>query len=279
MGAQIAKLGPADVDALRSLLISEPVENLHLLCHLEELGITPKGEGNPAFAFYGLLEEGRLSAAAFAGRGGLVIPAARRSAQVQVLAARLTYEVKLTSSIGERSSVEAVTRSLCKEKLRLSRPHRLLAVSADGLGPFVTPALRLARESDLDGIVPLGAGAIIEMLERDPMLEPEDAFKKRVLRRIRAQRTYVLELEGRLVSKIDVKGRSQYGAELDGVYTAPEHRLLGYATLALGQLSRHLLSAIPRLTLRVDESSQALMTVARKVGYADGQAEQLLVVK
>src|SRR5262249_42226872 len=194
-----------------------------------------------------------LLAAVYAGASGVIVPAAGKPAEVAAIGQHLAGTV-LRYSIGERSSVDSLVRNLCASRPRLTRTHRLLSASADGLGPFVTPALRLATERDLPALLPLAAGAGRETLERDPMREGTEPFAARVLQRIHGQRTYVMEVDGKLVSKIDVKGRSQFGAELDGLYTAPEERLLGYATLVLGQVSRHLLSSLPRLTLRVDES-------------------------
>jgi predicted GNAT family acetyltransferase len=97
----------------------------------------------------------------------------------------------------------------------------------------------------------------------------------RVKQRVTSGRTYVLEHQGELVFKIDVGCRSQYGAELEGVYTLPSFRGKGHATLCLGQISRFLLSSLPRLTIRVDDSTY-LGDIARKVGYVAGRDQRLV---
>ena len=56
---------------------------------------------------------------------------------------------------------------------------------------------------------------------------------------------------------MDIGSRSQHGAELEGLYTVPDERRKGHATLCLGQICRHLLSSLPRLTLRVDEKDES----------------------
>jgi len=278
MAVQVVKLGPLQAEALQTFLAREPVENLYLLTLLEELGITPAPDRRRGFSFFGCFDGDSLRGALYAAETGVITPSAGTPAEVAAIAQHLVGTVQLRYSIGERSSVHSLVRHLCSNRPRLMRPHRLLSVSADGLGPFVTPALRLATEGDLPALLPLAAGAVREALERDPMREGADPFAARVLQRVRGQRTYVMEVDGKLVSKIDVKGRSQFGAELDGLYTAPEERLRGYATLVLGQVSRHLLSSLPRLALRVDEASEGMLTAARKVGYGDNQTEQLLVL-
>jgi len=65
---------------------------------------------------------------------------------------------------------------------------------------------------------------------------------------------------------------------LEGIYTIPDERRRGHATLSLGQISRHLLSSLPRLTLRVDDLDPGLAGVARKVGYVAGRAQRLVLM-
>jgi predicted GNAT family acetyltransferase len=87
----------------------------------------------------------------------------------------------------------------------------------------------------------------------------------------------VLEVQGELVFTVDVGPRSAFGAELEGPYTAPDHRRRGYATLSLGQVSRQLLASLPRLTLRFDEGDAPGKGVAQKVGYVAAKAQKLVI--
>jgi predicted GNAT family acetyltransferase len=99
--------------------------------------------------------------------------------------------------------------------------------------------------------VPLAAACVKEIHQRDPLDDDPEGFALRVKQRVMTRRTYVLEENGALVFKLDIGSRSQYGAELEGLFTATEHRHKGHATLCLGQISRFLLSSLPRLTVRV----------------------------
>jgi uncharacterized protein YydD (DUF2326 family) len=114
-----------------------------------------------------------------------------------------------------------------------------------------------------------------ELLNRDPLHEDPVWFPVRVQQRVKSGRTYVLEHHGQLVFKLDVGGRSQFGAELEGIYTVPDERNKGHATLCLGQISRFLLSSLPRLTIRVDDSTH-FGDIARKVGYLAGRTQRLV---
>jgi hypothetical protein len=126
---------------------------------------------------------------------------------------------------------------------------------------------------------PLALGAVRELLERDPLAEDPSGYEARVMQRVRGRRTYVLEENGALVFKVDIGSRSQHGAELEGLYTAPSERGKGHATLCLGQICRHLLSSLPRLVLRVDEKDESTARIARKVGFLAGRVQRLVLLE
>jgi hypothetical protein len=280
MPATIEQLGPQHSDALRSLLTKDPRHNIYLLGLFEEFGIVPRA-GRARFAFHGRFDGQTLTAALFVGgEGGLVVPSASDPAAISEIAESLAPKVRLQASVGEKPVVDALVRILGQNaKPRLSRVQRLFAVSADDLGPFTNPTLRLAREEDVPRLMPLALGAVRELLERDPLAEDPSGYEARVMQRVRGRRTYVLEENGALVLKVDIGSRSQHGAELEGLYTAPAERRKGHATLCLGQICRHLLSSLPRLVLRVDEKDESTARIARKVGFLAGRVQRLVLLE
>jgi uncharacterized protein len=187
--------------------------------------------------------------------------------------------MRLRSAVGEKSAVDAVVRSFGAIHIRVDRSQRLCSVSADDMGPFVAPQLRSAVESDLDAVVPLAAAAVQESLGIDPVAAEGHIFRARVAARIKAGRTWVMTENDRLVFKVDMGARSRYGAELENPYMVPEMRKKGLGTLALGQVCRQQLSAIPRLTLRYDEKDPVLSRVCRKVGFVPVRSQRLVVVE
>jgi hypothetical protein len=279
MPVTIQQLGPQDADALRTLLAGDPANNLYLLGLLEEFGIQPT-EGRSGFAYWGRFDGERLTAALFVGgEGGLAVPSASEGPSIGAIADALAERVRLQGAVGEKPAVDALVRRLCPGQPRLSKTHRLFSVSADDMGPFTNPTLRLAREEDLPRLLPLATGAVREGHERDPLVEDPGNFEHRVAQRVRSRRTYVLEEEGELVFKVDIGSRSQYGAELEGLYTAPSQRGRSHCLLCLGQISRHLLSSLPRLVLRVEERDESLARIARKVGYLAGRTQRLVLAE
>ncbi len=276
MPATVEPLGPKHVEPLRALLSREPSANMYLLGLMEEFGVVAAPDRAP-FAFWGRFQGPEMTAAVFVGGGGaLVVPSASPPNHIGDLGKALHGKVQLKSCLGEKPLVDTLVQHLAG-KVTFSRQQTLFAVSADDLGPFTNPLLRPAAESDLPQLVPMAAACVKEMLERDPLAEDPEGFPARVAQRVKTKRTYVLEVRGRLVFKIDVGSRSQFGAEVEGLYTVPEERHRGHATLCLGQISRFLLSSLPRLTVRVDDENPSLAGVARKVGYHAGRTHRLVV--
>jgi hypothetical protein len=264
----VVPLGPFHVTALRELLARDTAENMYLLGVLEEFGIV-SGPNRVPFEFWGRFVNGELQAALFVGGdGGLLVPSSAPLRDIADIAKHLAGKVNPKSLLGEKGLVDSLLSHLAPSlPVRHSRSQRLWSVSADDLGPFTNPLLRLATEADLPQVVPMAAAFVREVMQRDALEEDPDGFPARVRQRVVAQRTYVLEDQQRLVFKIDVGSRSQFGAELEGIYTIPEARKHGHATLCLGQISRFLLSSLPKLTLRFDEDNTSLASAARKVGF------------
>jgi GNAT superfamily N-acetyltransferase len=274
MPVTIEQLGPSHVAALRALLARDAPNNLYLLGLMEEFGVVC-GPDRAPFCFYGRFADGELTSALFVGgTGGLLVPSAGQVGHLADIARRLVGHVTPRACVGEKPLVDVLFQQLGGTP-RFSRTQKLFGVSADDLGPFTNPLLRQATEADVEQLVPMAAASIKELLERDPLTEDPVGFAARVKQRVTSGRTYVLEQGGRLVFKLDVGSRSQFGAELEHLYTLPEERNRGHATLCLGQISRFLLSSLPRLCLRIDDGATRFADLARKVGYVAGRAQRL----
>jgi len=271
----VEPLGPKNVEALKTLLGKDTLHNLYLLGIVEEFGVVC----DPArfqFAFHGRFEAGELTAVLFVGgSGGLVIPSASPLAAIVDIARSIHSSVTMKAAMGEKTLVDALVQQFSAQ-MRFSKVQRLFGVSADDLGPFTNPLLRLATEADLPQLVPMAAACVTELFDRDPLDEDPEGFPMRVRQRVKTKRTYVLEESGQLIVKLDIGSRSQFGAELEGLYTLPALRQQGHATLCMGQISRFLLSSLPRLTVRVDDSNSAFQRVVRKVGYMPGRPQRLV---
>ena len=271
-------LRTSDEFKLRHLLSEDPNSHLYLSGIISDSGVMPLA-GHPDFKFYGQPSENGLAAALFiGGRGGLVIPCATLPTQAIALADAVLrrYPSPLQSCLGEKTAVEGLLNAFRVRSPRVTRLQTLFTVSADDLGPFTNPTLRLATEMDVPQIMTLAKAREAERLDLHPET-PVDFLLARIIHRVRGRRTYVLEINNILVFKVDVGSRSPLGAELEGIYTLPGERRQGHAILSLGQISRHLLGSMPRLAMRIDDDDKIMPVLARKVGYVAGKKQMLVI--
>lgn len=274
MPAVVEPLGPTHLSALRAMLTRDTTHNMYLLGLLEEFGVV----SNPSapFTFYGRFFGEELTAAMFvAASGGLLVPSASSPQHIGDIAKTLHGTLRPRGIVGELPVVDALLRHFSATP-QFSKAQKMFSVSPNDLGPFTNPRLRAATEADVPRLMPLAAACVMELNKRDPLADDAQGFELRVRQRVRAGRTYVLEENGELVFKLDVGSRSQFGAELEGLYTVPSQRKKGHATLCLGQISRFLMSSLPRLTLRIDDEQPYFANTARKVGYLQGRQQKLV---
>ncbi|MFN0061588.1 MAG: GNAT family N-acetyltransferase [Myxococcaceae bacterium] len=271
-------LTPGDLPALKDLLARDAAHRLFLSGVLAQHGIAPH-PGSPAFYFLGERTGRSLSSVVFVGGDGeLVVPAADKAADLAPLLMRHATSVRLRATFGDQDAVETVLRHWFPAAPRKQiRNQRMFVVTADDLGPFTNPALRLAREADIPRLIPMASAAAQEGLGETPWLDMSLDFAARVRHRVLDARTFVLEEAGELAFKVDLASRSDHGAELEGLYVAPAHRHRGHATLSLGQVCRQLLSKLPRLAMRIDDGHTATASVARRVGFLAQKVQRSFV--
>ncbi|HUB05741.1 MAG TPA: GNAT family N-acetyltransferase [Myxococcales bacterium] len=271
----IRLMGETDRKALTDLLASDPVQNLFLLGMLEEHGM---GGHDSAHAFYALPAEGAPRAVVLVSRSGLWVPSVPESRLAQQLGSALKA-LPMLSSVGERAAVDAlwISHGGPARRPRLARLQRLLQLTPDDMGPWITSQLRPARPEDLPQLAEASALMQRDDLGVDPRGIDAAAHERRCLERIHTGRSWVLFENGQLVFKADVGVRSRWGAQVEGVYTAEGSRHRGIATKGLGQLCRTLLSGLPRLTLHADAGNEPALGLYRKLGFTPQRELRLLI--
>src|SRR4051812_5807088 len=181
MAVTVEPLYSRHLDTLRLMLAREPAHNLYLLAILEDYGIVAKGQ-HPPFQFHGRFVDSELTASVFVGgTGSLIVPSASPPNTVADIAKALAGSFTPVSLLGDKAAVDVLVQYLCPTaKPVINKTQRLFAVSADDLGPFTNPTLRLALESDLDQLVPMAAAQVREVMVRDPMSLDPLGFAERV---------------------------------------------------------------------------------------------------
>ncbi|MDR0965434.1 MAG: GNAT family N-acetyltransferase [Myxococcales bacterium] len=255
-------------EELKAFLAKDAHFNLFALGLLEDHGLAPE-EGAPLQAF--ALEDGAgafQSVLVSGGGGGMLLPCAPHPEAAEALGRALAGRLPVRTLMGPRLILDAFLRGIDAEnRVLLIKPLRFFAASADDLGPFVCPELHKATTDDLPQLIPLAAAAIEETLGENPLACAREAFERRVATRALMGRTYVLAKDGQLVFKLDVTARSRFGLEIEGIYTRPDFRRRGVATLALGQITRHMLGSMPLLVVRTNEDDAIAASLCQRVGY------------
>ncbi len=142
-------------------------------------------------------------------------------------------------------------------------------------------AVRRARTAELDPIFLASVKMHREETLEDPLARDASAFRRHVRYRIENGRTFAwFDSQRRLLFKADISTRCNHGAQISGVYTAPQVRNQGIATRALIDICTTLFDeGLPRLTLYVNRSNEAAIRVYEKIGFESQGPYQTIFIE
>lgn len=146
----------------------------------------------------------------------------------------------------------------------------LQRITAEEMGPFVCPQLRVASEPDLEE-VELRLAEVTAAGETPPWDQGTLGDEAR------AGKLWVLEEEGELAVLLSIAARCAQGALLGNLLTLPAWRRRGLASLVTGQICRTLLAGLPAVVAEVDPVDPAATGLARKMGFR--RVETLLLLE
>ena len=126
---------------------------------------------------------------------------------------------------------------------------------------------RLARRGDEERVLELSAAMYLEEMGEDPLARDPAGYRRRV--RVLTDRswTYVYELNGELVFKMDVGCASQHGAQIQGVYVPRERRGRGLGTQAMGACCALAFQRHPALSLYVNDFNRPAVALYERLGF------------
>ncbi len=154
---------------------------------------------------------------------------------------------------------------------RLIQHQTLYRLLEDDYHPEPTrpSAIRRARLAELDPIFLASVKMHREETLEDPLARDASAFRRHVRYRIENGRTFAwFDNQRRLLFKADISTRCSEGAQISGVYTAPQFRNQGIATRAMCDVCSILFDeGLPRLTLYVNRSNASAIRVYEKLGF------------
>jgi uncharacterized protein len=147
--------------------------------------------------------------------------------------------------------------------------QRLFVVSADTLR-CVDPAVavRAASLDEADLIVDHAAEMMLGELGYDPR-ERRPGFAYGVRRLIDRQWWWVWRERGELRFMLNIGAQTDQTTQLQGVWTPPEQRGRGYATLGMAAICARLLTTTPTLSLYVNDFNEKAVALYQRLGFAD----------
>src|SRR6266705_4590531 len=162
--------------------------------------------------------------------------------------------------VGERVAVERLWRPVAASyppprEVRARQYVYALAPGQLAAGPGGPPGgrARLATRADEDTVLRLSAAMYHEEMGEDPLERDPAGYRRRVHVLTERGWTYVHELGGRLVFKMDVGCASGRTAQIQGVYVPPALRGRGVATAAMAACCTLALQRHPTLSLYVND--------------------------
>jgi predicted GNAT family acetyltransferase len=158
------------------------------------------------------------------------------------------------------SKVSGPPRRVCRELLLEQRTSVPPSEPFDNLCP--------ATLAELDSVLQVNAGMIIEESGINPLQTDPAGFRQRTARRIIQGRIWMLIEQGRMIFKTDVMSQTPEVVYLEGVYVNPEERGKGYGLRCLTQLSHHLLRQTKSVCLLVNEQNQSAINFYLRAGYS-----------
>jgi len=159
---------------------------------------------------------------------------------------------------------QAQMRKSCREHLLELRPPVELREEV--------PGLRLATAEDLDAIVPIHARMACEESGLNPLDIDPEGFRRRYLRRIQKQRSWVWMDSGSVVFKAEIVSQTPHVAYLEGIWVNPDNRSQGQGTNCVLQLSKQLLSRSESVCLFVNAENTSAITFYERMGFKDKES-------
>ena len=248
-----------------AFLSQRPIHTVAMQSFIHDNGLeSPLNRGR----FYGYRDvNGRLEGVALVGHATLMETVSDRALRAL---ARVARDCSYTHMImGEQDRVADFWSSYSEngQEPRLACREWLLELQAPDATFESVPALRLATEDELEFVMPIQAQLALEESGVDPSKVDPEGFRKRCLRRIQQQRTWVLFEAGQLIFKADVIAETNQVIYLEGIWVREEARNDGTGTRCMTELSRRLLAKVNSLCLLANELNIRAIAFYRKCGF------------
>lgn len=256
---QVRRLWEGDRAALEVLLAAEPGYSIFLKGNLDQLGLR-----SGVARYWGAFASGQL-------RGALMMVERRAAlyappgADVQPLA-EVAGEQDVEFTMGRTDLVEAILAANSRLRVERREDHIFAELAARWWrrrwpAPARATVVRRASRADVEALTRLYTGASgFEGMAAGQVREIMSG-------RVEVLRTYLAEVEGRVVAAASTSAETRTAAMIGGVWTDPAWRRRGLSTAVVAALSRELLGErrVPYLFYLIDNAPAE--RVYARIGY------------
>jgi hypothetical protein len=205
--------------------------------------------------------------------GPNVVPAIDDAPACEALAAAASGSVATRMLVGERRSVEHLW-GLIGRSYPAPREIRVRQyVYSLELDELVQPGgrrrgrARLATPADEERVLRLSAAMYTEEMGENPLARDPTGYRRRVQILTARGWTYVYEIGGDLLFKMDIGCASRRSAQIQGVYVPPELRGRGVGTMAMSACCALAFERQPALSLYVNDFNAPAVALYERIGF------------
>jgi predicted GNAT family acetyltransferase len=263
----VRMLGDADRATVERLLDLEPYEGAQVAERVAAAGLSWRRQDARIFG-YG--NQRRLESLCWLGAN--LIPVRAGSAAVAAFADMVAPEPRGCSSIvGDATAVLDMWDRLRPAwgYAREVRECQPLLVADAAPGVPADPSVRLVRPKEADLLYPAAVAMYTEEVGVSPVADGGDgAYRQRVRDLVSSGRAYARFIDGQVAFKAELAVITRHTAQIQGVWTAPQWRGRGLATVGIAAVVADALRRVaPSVTLYVNDFNHAARSVYARCGF------------
>lgn len=260
--AAARRLEPADSRAVVRALDADPVQNVYLRSEVR-LGSLRTG------AWWGLADGSGELRSVMAG-GALVVPWLGVDDDARPLAAVLDQQRRPQLMTGPREHVGALHRARHPvpppREVRDPQPLMLLRRGELTGGPPAA-GVRRGETRDLDRLTMASGAMHREEMGIDPLAIDPAGWRFRMATLVDRGWSFVWMQQGEVLFKAELSAWTPDTCQVQGVYTAPEHRGTGIGRAGMAAVCERLLREVPAVSLYVNHFNEPALRLYHSLGF------------
>jgi GNAT superfamily N-acetyltransferase len=242
-----------------ALIDREPVTNVYLRSELRL--------GFEVGDWWGAFEDDELTAVVLG--WSLVVPYIPDVDAAPPLAQALAAAAQPRMVVGHRASVMALHNAFRPPRpaRELRDPQPLLILDNGDLRAAPSPEVRLSTRGDLEALILAAARMHREEMGIDPLAIDAPAWRSRMISLIERRWSWIWMRGHEVLFKAELSAWTPEVVQIQGVYTAPQHRGRGIARAGLAAVCEQIFREVPRCSLYVNQYNVIAQRVYEHLGF------------